>query len=85
MDMEALKPILAGLVRHLLTTAGGMLVAGGYMDSSDEASFIGGGMVVAGIIWSWWQKRGQALVADELSRLRATKIITPANLQVKKP
>lgn len=84
MDESALKPILAGLVRHGLTTLGGVLVSAGYMQSSDTAAFIGGGMVVAGMAWSWWQKRGQALVADELNRLRSAKVITPASNLVKK-
>lgn len=69
MDTDALKPILAGMVRHLLTTAGGALVAGGYIQSSDEAAFIGGGMVLAGIIWSWWQKRGQAKVLAIIAKM----------------
>jgi hypothetical protein len=69
MDTEALKPILAGMVRHILTTAGGALVAGGYMQSSDQAAFIGGGMVVAGLIWSWWQKRGQAQVLAIVAKM----------------
>lgn len=60
MDMDALKPILAGLVRHALTSLGGMLVASGYMQSSDTAALVGGGMVIAGMLWSWWQKEGQA-------------------------
>lgn len=84
MDETTLKSILAGIVRHGLTTLGGMLVSAGYMQSSDTAGFIGGGMVVAGIVWSWWQKRGQALVADELSKLRSAKVITPASNVVKK-
>ena len=40
MESEALKPILAGIVRHALTTAGGALVAGGYMDSSQTSAFM---------------------------------------------
>lgn len=73
MDSEALKPILAGIVRHGLTSLGGALVAGGYMQSSDTAAFVGGGMVMAGVIWSWWQKEGQAEVAALLKKMTATK------------
>jgi hypothetical protein len=73
MDSETLKPILAGMVRHLLTTAGGALVAGGYMQSSDMAGFVGGGMLIAGIAWSWWNKRGQSLVQAELAKLKGAK------------
>lgn len=78
MDTEALKPILAGIVRHALTTAGGALVAGGYMESSDTSAFIGGGMVIAGIVWSWWQKEGQAEVAAMLKKVTAKKTVPDA-------
>lgn len=73
MDMDALKPILAGLVRHGLTSLGGALVAGGYMQSSDTSAFIGGGMVIAGMAWSWWQKEGQAQVSALLKKMTDTK------------
>lgn len=78
MDTEALQPILAGIARHALTTAGGALVTGGYMQSSEMTAFVGGGMVVAGIIWSWWQKRGQAIVADMLKKVTAKKTVPDA-------
>lgn len=58
--------ILGPLVRHGLTTAGGWLVGQGVIDKSDTAAFVGGGMVVAGVVWSWWQKHGQKLAIDEL-------------------
>jgi hypothetical protein len=73
MDTEALKPILAGIVRHALTSAGGALVAGGYIQSSDTSALVGGGMVIAGMLWSWWQKEGQAKVSALLQKMTATK------------
>lgn len=78
MDTEALKPILAGIVRHALTTAGGALVANGYMQSSQTSDFIGGGMVIAGIAWSWWQKEGQAEVAELLKKVTKKANVTDA-------
>jgi hypothetical protein len=72
---EQAQAILAGIARHFLTTAGGFLVAHGYLASSETADFIGGGMVLLGVAWSWWQKTGQAQVADLLKKL-TTK--TPA-------
>lgn len=78
MDTDALKPILAGIVRHGLTTAGGALVAGGYIQSSDTSAFVGGGMVLAGIAWSWWQKSGQAQTAALLKKLTASRSHTEA-------
>jgi len=70
MDTETLKPILAGMVRHFLTTAGGALVAGGYLSSSDASAFVGGGMVIAGVAWSWWQKEGQAKFVAILAKMK---------------
>ena len=70
---DAMKTILAGMVRHALTTAGGALVAGGYMESNEMGAFVGGGMILAGIVWSWWNKRGQALVSAELAKIKGAK------------
>lgn len=77
MDTETLKPILAGIARHALTTAGGMLVTDGVMQNSDVNGFVGAGMVILGVAWSWWNKRGQALMADQIKRLTATKVVMP--------
>lgn len=68
---DSVKTLLALGVRHGLTTIGGMLVTAGYMQSGDMQAFIGGGMVIAGVAWSWWQKRGQAQVADALKKVTA--------------
>lgn len=70
MDNETLQPILAGIVRHALTSLGGALVAGGYIQSSQTASFVGGGMVIAGAIWSWWQKDGQKKIIATLAKMK---------------
>jgi hypothetical protein len=70
MDTEALKPILAGVVRHALTGAGGYLVAHGYLQSGDSTAFIGAGMVFAGIAWSWWQKEGQEKFIAVLAKMK---------------
>jgi len=66
---DTMKTILAGMLRHGLTTLGGALVAGGYMSSSSTADFVGGGMVLAGVAWSWWQKEGQARALAILARM----------------
>ena len=66
---DTMKTILAGMVRHGLTTLGGALVAGGYMDASSTSAFVGGGMVIAGVAWSWWQKEGQAKALAILAKM----------------
>ena len=78
MDTEALTPILAGIARHGLTAAGGYLVSSGVIQSSEVQGFVGADMVLAGIAWSWWQKRGQAQVAEMLKRVTATKTTAAA-------
>lgn len=57
---DQMKAILAGFVRHALTTAGGALVTGGVLQSSQVTDFVGAGMILAGVAWSWYEKKGQA-------------------------
>lgn len=66
---ETTKTIAAGMIRHGLTIAGGSLVTAGYMQSSDTQAFVGGGMALVGILWSWWQKTGQARALALLARM----------------
>lgn len=51
-----IKQMLAGFVRHGLTTVAGMLVSGGYITQTDTATIVGAGMLVAGIGWSVLEK-----------------------------
>lgn len=67
---SATQAILAGIARHVLTTAAGFLVAHGYLQNSGTESFIAAGMLFIGIGWSWWQKQGQAKVAAELAKMK---------------
>jgi hypothetical protein len=70
MDNSVEMPTLLGLgARHALTTIGGALVTGGYLQSSELSDFIGAGMIFAGIAWSWWQKRGAQDVANLLKKV----------------
>ena len=68
---DTTKTILAGVIRHGLTLVGGSLVSAGYMQSSDTATFVGGGMAIVGIAWSWWQKRGEAKALGILAKMHA--------------
>lgn len=67
MDMQTIAGLAA---RHFLTTSGGWLAAHGYLGSTTTEQFVGAGMIVAGIGWSWWQKQGQAAVAADLARFK---------------
>jgi hypothetical protein len=78
MDESAWTPILAGIARHALTTAGGALVTDGVIQSSQTNDFVGAGMVMLGIGWSWWNKSGHAQVAAALKRVTAAKTVQEA-------
>jgi hypothetical protein len=58
-----------GVVRHVLTTLGGALVADGVLSSSQLQDGVGAVVVIAGIAWSLINKyqHRQALAAARLS------------------
>ena len=51
------QSMVAGVVRHVLTTAGGVFVTKGYVGASDWETVAGGIAVLIGVIWSVWQKK----------------------------
>jgi hypothetical protein len=69
--LDSLQPIAAGLLRHVLTAGGGVLLAHGYVSSSGSEQIISAGMILGGAAWSWWQKVGHAQVAADIANLRA--------------
>ena len=55
---DTTKQMLTGLVRHFLTTAGGVLVANGWITEGGlEATAGGVAAIVVGLIWSLVSKR----------------------------
>ncbi len=50
-------PIVLGLIRHILTVAGGYLVAQGTLTSGDLTELIGGIVAIVGVGWSVYEKR----------------------------
>lgn len=48
---------LAGLIRHALTTVGGVLVAKGYLDSGTVEAVAGAVVTILGVVWSLVAKR----------------------------
>jgi hypothetical protein len=48
---------VAGIVRHVLTSLGGALVAGGYLTSEEWTAIAGALAVLIGVIWSILAKR----------------------------
>jgi len=54
---------IASIVRHILTTLGGVIVANGLIDDNDLNSIVGGISVLCGVIWGYYnskQKKGNA-------------------------
>ena len=74
MDTDLLKAFLAGQLRHALTVASGALIAAGVIQADQQGAFIQIGIGCASwavvAVWSWWQKKGQALLAAELAKLK---------------
>lgn len=52
-----MQGILAGLIRHGLTTVGGALVAKGVLSATMLEPLIGAILTIAGVIWSIVQKK----------------------------
>ncbi len=46
-----------GLLRHLLTTSSGVLVADGVASSSTPETVLGGLVALLGVVWSWSSKK----------------------------
>jgi hypothetical protein len=54
-----MNPMLFGLLRHVLTMAGGYLVAKGYVSEGDVETIAGATIALAGVAWSAFDKRGR--------------------------
>ena len=46
----------AGMVRHVLTSLGGLMVMLGYTDEMTMATVVGAIMTLVGFVWSWKSK-----------------------------
>jgi len=54
---EELKDMVLGLLRHALTTGGGVLVANGTMTQDNLTAIVGGLLALVGIGFSVWNKK----------------------------
>lgn len=52
-----IKEQVLGLIRHVLTFAGGILIAKGLLSDAISAELIGGAMTVIGSVWSVISKK----------------------------
>jgi hypothetical protein len=51
------KEQFLGVVRHILTFVGGILVMRGQLDTLGQEQLIGSVMTLAGVVWSYWIKK----------------------------
>ena len=51
------KEEIMGLIRHVLTTVGGILIAKGTIDDGLSTLLIGSIMGIVGFVWSWRSKK----------------------------
>jgi hypothetical protein len=54
-----LKPAILALVRQILTVAGTVLVARGFVQASDVEPVIGALLTIGSVVWSVADKRGR--------------------------
>lgn len=54
------KDFVLSIVRHLLTSAGTVLVAKGYVDAGAFDAIVGGVLAAVGLAWSWKDKAARA-------------------------
>lgn len=55
------KEQIFGILRHILTTAGGALVAKGAIDEATLMEGVGAVVTLVGVAWSFWVKKNAAV------------------------
>lgn len=53
--------MVMGLVRHLLTFGGGIVIAKGWADEATVTQIVAGAVALGGVIWSFLSKKPAAL------------------------
>ncbi len=90
---DATKAMLVGILRHLLTIAGGSLAAHGLINSSGIETFVSLGLMIAGVGWSVWDKYGRDIVTAQLEvwkakalaqkeAMKEAKVPEPSNTEI---
>lgn len=55
-----MQPFALAMIRHVLTFAGGAIVARGYLDAATAEAVTGAVLTLVGAAWSLAEKRGRA-------------------------
>jgi hypothetical protein len=63
-----MNPNLASLVRHILTAAGGFLVAKGLASADQLAELVGAVVSIAGVGWSVYNNKKTAKAAPDVAK-----------------
>jgi hypothetical protein len=50
------KEFVLSILRHILTSAGSVLMAKGYIDDTTYQAIVGGTLAVIGLVWSYYDK-----------------------------
>jgi hypothetical protein len=53
---KAMTDQMSGMVRHILTAVGAVIVYMGYMDEGGMEMFVGSALTMFGFVWSWMSK-----------------------------
>jgi hypothetical protein len=61
-----MNPNLASLIRHILTAAGGFLVAKGLASADQLAELVGAVVSIAGVGWSVYNNKKTAKAAPDV-------------------
>lgn len=57
LDSLLTRENIASFIRHVLTTAGGGLLASGAIDSDTFNAIVGGVVAAVGFVWSYFKNR----------------------------
>jgi hypothetical protein len=57
------QSVILGIVRHVLTTAGGVLITKGVTDNAGVEAIVGGLVAAVGVVWSIFAKRNPSNAA----------------------
>ena len=50
------KTVILGIIRHVLTSLGGAMVAAGFIKASEMDGVVGAGVILIGALWSILEK-----------------------------
>ena len=73
--------LASGIVKKGLVTLSASAVTHGIINSNQTEIFVSGGMLVAGLGWSFWNDYGRAIVISQLEVLKAKSLAQAAKMK----